>query len=171
MRDSVLDLLVRLEALVRQAPLHPRTAQRLVDERELSGLLQMIRGALPEELRAAQRLRAEAERALRGAQDEARALVLEAQATARRLVDEHAVAREAERQRDDLLARAAQEARRVRQDADAYAARVLADLEARLERILETVRRGRESLKDAAPSAYNEQSGSGQGKRRAGERS
>lgn len=152
MRATVLELLARLETLVRT---------KVVDEREVRDLLGMIRDALPEEVREAERLRRQAEQVLRAAQDEARRIVLEAQATARTLADEHAVTREAARRGQDLLARAEQEARGIREGADAYAARVLGDLEAGVSRILETIRRGRELLKESASSAYNEQSGSG----------
>ena len=98
---------------------------------------------------------------MRAAQDEARRLVLEAEATARRLVEEHAIAKQAARQGEDVLARAEHDARTVRDGADAYAARVLGDLEQSVARILEAIRRGRELLKDIPASAYNEQSGSG----------
>lgn len=161
MSDSVLELLTRLEALVQRAPTGPRGEKRLVDEREVLGILQRIRAALPADLREAQARLREAERTMQSAQDEARHLVLEGQATARRLVEEHPIAKEAARQSEDLLIRAERDARTVRDGADAYAAGVLGDLEQRVARILEAIRRGRELLKDVPASAYNEQSGSG----------
>lgn len=151
MRATVLELLTRLDALIRH---------KVVDEREVRDLLRMIRDALPADLREAERLRAEAERVLQAAQDDARRIVLEAQATVRALAGEHAVAREAARRGEDLLARAEGDARGIREGADAYAARVLGDLEQGVARILETIRRGRELLKASAGSAYNEQSSS-----------
>lgn len=160
MRDSVLELLIRLEALIQRGTAVPLTDRRVVDEREALGILQMVRAALPAELRDAQRLREQAERVLRSAQDDARRIVLEAQATARRLVEEHAIVRQADQRREDLLARAERDARGIREGADAYAARVLSDLEQSVARILETIRRGRDLLKDASASAYNEKSGS-----------
>ena len=161
MSESILELLTRLEILVQRAATVPRTEKRMVDEREVVGLLQRIRSALPVDLRDAQHLRGEAERTMRAAQDEARRLVLEAEATARRLVEEHAIAKQAARQGEDVLARAEHDARTVRDGADAYAARVLGDLDQSVARILEAIRRGRELLKDIPASAYNEQSGSG----------
>jgi len=160
MHESVLELLTRLEALFQRAATVPLTDNKMVDEREVQSILRMIRTALPENLREAARLRRDAERTMQSAQDEARRLVLEAQATARRLVEEHAIAKAAAQQADDLLGRAERDARGVRDGADAYAAGVLGDLEQSVARILETIRRGRELLKDVPTSAYNEQSGS-----------
>jgi len=161
MPDSVLELLGRLEALFQRGASLPLTDKKVVDERAALGMVQMIRAALPAELREAHRMRQEAERMLQAAQEEARRIVLEAQATARRLVDAHAIATAAAQRGEDLLAQAERDARGIREGADAYAARVLADLEQSVARILETIRRGRELLKGGAASAYNEQSGSG----------
>ncbi len=149
MKDRVTDLLGRLEALLR----------RKGPGREALDLVRMIHDALPGELREAQRMREEAERVLQAAQDEARRIVTEAQATARHLVEEHALAKEATRRGQDLLTRAEHDAQAVRDGADAYAGRVLADLEERVMRVLEAIRRGRELLKDDQTAAYNEKSG------------
>ncbi len=161
MNDSVLELLNRLEALLQRTAALQRADKKAVDEREALGIVQMIRAVLPAELREAHRLRGEAERLLQAAQDQARRVVLEAEATARRLADDHPVAREAARRGEDLLARAEGEAHSTRAGADAYAAQVLADLEQRVSRILEAIRKGRELLKEPPASAYNDKSGSG----------
>jgi len=159
MRDSVLELLARLEALLQRSTSVPLTDKKVVGEREALGVLQMIRAVLPTELREAQSRAEEAERILRAAQDDARRIVLEAQATARHLVEDHALVEEASRRGEDVLARAERDAMTVREGADAYAARVLADLEQSVTRVLEAIRRGRELLKGSGGSAYNEQSG------------
>lgn len=117
-------MLGRLEALLRGTGGGP--GRKPLDVDEALGLLRMIRAALPGELAEAHRLRLEAERVQRQAQDEARRIVLEAQATAQR------------------------EAREVRDGADAYAAKVLVELEANMLRVLEAIRKGRRLLKDAA---------------------
>ncbi len=144
---SVIELLDQLEAVViRSSPL-PLTDKKVVDQEEILGVLQLIRAALPRELVEAQRLRLEAERLHRRVQDDARQIVLEAQATARRLVDESAVLKEVERRGQDLLARTEEDARNIRAGADAYVREVLQDLEASLLRILEAIRKGRALLK------------------------
>ena len=159
MRDSVFELLARLEAMLQRGAAVPLTDKKIVDEREALGMLEMIRAVLPTELREAQAQAEEAGRGLRAAQNDARRIVLQAQATARRLVEEHSLVEEASRRGEDILARAERDALTVRQGADAYAARVLADLEQSVTRVLEAIRRGRELLKGPGGSAYNEQSG------------
>lgn len=114
----------------------------------------MIRGALPVELGEVNRLRVEAERIHRHAQDEARRIVLEAQATARRHAD--AVALPTSTRGQDHLADAERKAKEIRDGADAYATQVLGDLEQRILRVLEVIRKGKQLLKDISRQAYTE---------------
>lgn len=159
MRESVFELLARLETLLQRSAGVPLTDKKVVGEREALGVLEMIRAELPVQLREAEARAAEAERVLRAAQNDARRIVLEAQTTARRLVEEHALLAEAARRGEELLAQAERDGLAVREGADQYAAAVLADLERSVSRVLEAIRRGREMLKGSAGSAYNEQSG------------
>ena len=146
MRESVFELLTRLEALLQRGAPVPLTDKRVVDEREALAVLQEIRAVLPADLREAQARAEEAERVLRAAQDEAWRVVLEAQATARRLVEEHALIEAATRRAEDIVSRAERDVQATREGADAYAARVLAELEQSVTRVLEAIRRGRELL-------------------------
>ena len=140
---SVMDLLVRLETLLRgvevnAGPGSPKTEEAL-------GLVRMIRRALPAELSEVNRLRAEAERIHRHAQDEARRIVLEAQATARRRTD---AAPQTITAGQDHLADAQRKAKEIREGANAYATQVLGDLEQSILRVLEAIRKGKQLLKD-----------------------
>jgi hypothetical protein len=143
---SVLELLTRLEALLRGGGGRP--GQRPPDGQEALGLVGMIRAALPAELSHGHRLRLEAEQIHRRAQDEARRIVLEAQATAQRRVDHGAIAPETGTRSQQQLAQAHREAREIRDGADAYAAKVLNDLEHSILRVLEAIRKGKQLLKD-----------------------
>lgn len=145
-----MDLLARLEALLTRSANLPLTDKKVVNEREALGIVQMIRAALPAELKEAHRLRQEAERLHGQAHDEARRIVMEAQDTARQLVDASTIAKAGEQRSQDLLARTERDAQAIREGADAYARQVLADLEDRVIRILEAIRKGRELLKEAS---------------------
>jgi hypothetical protein len=143
---SVMELLARLETLLRAA--EERAGPRSPKTEEALGLVRMIRGALPVELNEVDRLRAEAERIHRQAEDQARRIVLEAQATARRRTD--VVASQTTTGGQDRLADANRKAKEIRDGADAYAAQVLGELEDRILRLLEAIRKGKELLKDVS---------------------
>ncbi len=144
---SVIELLDELEALIVRSSALPLTDKKVIQEAEVLGVLQLIRAALPRDLVEAQRLRLEAERLHRSAQDDARQIVLEAQTTARRLVDESAVLKVVERRAQDLMAQTERDAQAIRDGADGYARQVLEELEESVVRILEAIRKGRALLK------------------------
>jgi vacuolar-type H+-ATPase subunit H len=143
---SVMELLTRLETLLRGT--EGTAGSRSAKAEEARGLVRMIRGALPAELSEVNRLRAEAERIHRRAQDEARRIVLEAQATARRRAD--AVAPQTVPGGLDHLADARRTAKEIREGADAYATQVLGELEEHILRILEAIRKGKQLLKEVS---------------------
>lgn len=145
-RASVMELLDRLEELVARSAAVPLTEKKMVDAAAAIGLIGMIRTALPLDLHDAHRLREELEARHRDAQDEARRIVEEAQATVRTMVEHSEVMREIRRRAEDLLEQARSDAGATRDGADAYARQVLDELEARLVRILDAVRRGRDVL-------------------------
>ncbi len=141
---SVMDLLTRLETLLRGVEVNAGSGSPKTEE--ALGLVRMIRRVLPTELSEVHRLRAEAERIHRHAQDEARRIVLEAQATARRRTD--AVAPPTIIPGRDHLAHAERKAKEIREGADAYATQVLGELEESILRVLEAIRKGKQLLKD-----------------------
>jgi hypothetical protein len=142
---SVMDLLTRLETLLRGVEGNAGSGSPKTEE--ALGLVRMIRRALPAELSEVHRVRAEAERIHRHAQDEARRIVLEAQATARRRTD---VAPQPITTGQDHLADAQRKAKEIREGADTYAAQVLGELEGSILRVLEAIRKGKQLLKDAS---------------------
>lgn len=140
---SVLDLLTRLELLLRGTEEKP--GARSAKTEEALGLVRMVRTALPAELSETHRLRLDAERLHRRAQDEARRIVLDAQATARRRTDIPTA-----EIRSDSLADAQRKALEIRTGADAYAAQVLQELEDSILRVLEAIRKGKQLLKEVS---------------------
>lgn len=129
--DSIASLLDRLETIILRSEPSPRVGResgtqatlRMIDEREALGLLRMARAQLPADLRRAQQLRAEAETLQVRAADEARRLIEAAH----------------------------EESRKIHDGADEYAAEVLTDLETRVLRVLESIRRGKEVLEVRVP--------------------
>lgn len=138
--ESVLEILDRLERVLRRHTERLPSGDRAAFEQEVLGLLRMIRAALPKELHHAQWLLQEAESALARSREEARRLILDAQAHARSLKDAPGAGQGAP---DD----ARHEADRIRRGADEYAAQVLQRLEVEVERALATIRRGQQLLR------------------------
>ncbi|HEV8353627.1 MAG TPA: hypothetical protein VGR24_05455 [bacterium] len=145
-RESVMELLDRLEGLIERSAAVPLTDKKMVDAEAVLGLLEMIRSVLPLDLHEAHRLREEMEARHRGAQDDARTIVEESRTTARKMIEQSEVLREIRRRAEDLLAQAQSDARATREGADAYARQALDELEGHVVRILEAIRKGRDVL-------------------------
>lgn len=146
--ESVVALLDRLEAVLARAAGQSPPDRRGPELQEAAGLLRMIRAALPADLHHATRLRDEAETLHRRAADEARRMILDAEAHARRRYEEGPAETEMALRREQVLEEAQAEAQQIRRGADEYATRVLADLEAQVGKILGAIQRGRTALAD-----------------------
>jgi len=162
------DALDGLVALVESARAMPLSASCVLPREEVLDLLDEVRAALPQAMEDARDVlaareellgqardrrdqvageaRAEADRLLADARAEADRLLADARATADRLVSEDGVRRAAEAEARGVLDAAADRARRMKAEADAYADGRLATLEDTLARLLGTVERGRELL-------------------------
>ncbi len=150
--ESLLEVLDRLERVLRRQMDRLPGEHRQAIEREVLGLVQMARAAAPRELHHAAWLQGEAEAALVRAREEARQLVLDAQAHARSLTEGRPGAPSTRRPPDTDEAR--REAERIRRGADEYAAAVLDRLTVEVERVLTTIRRGQDVLRASeAPGA------------------
>lgn len=143
---DIFALLDRLEDTIQNATRVPLTGKVMVDPEEILSLVDELRAALPEEIRAASRLAGERERILEAARAEAESLVQEAKNFAAQLTDETAVAREARARAEETIEQAKRVAREIRAGALEYARDVLARVEQNLEKACETVRQGRQAL-------------------------
>lgn len=152
--ESALEILDRVEQVLQRHLGRLPHDQRQPIEQEVIGLLRMARTALPKELHHAAWLLEEAEGALARAREEARRLILDAQAHARSLT---ATVPPAATRSPAALDDARREADRLRRGADEYAAQVLQRLEAEVERVLAAIRRGQDVLR--APGASGRRSG------------
>ncbi len=153
--ESALEILDRLERVLHRHLGRLSPDQRQVIEPEVIGLVGMVRAALPKELHQTAWLQEEAEAALARAREEARRLILDAQAHARSLADARATnagatgaAATGGQAVDDIR----REAERVRRGADEYAAQVLQRLEVEVERVLAAIRRGQDVLRSPRAS-------------------
>jgi hypothetical protein len=118
------------------------TRSAIIDRDAALNLIDELRVAVPEEVRAAKRINQEGERIIEKAQEEAERIVARAQEQAAYLIEERGLTDAAEDESRRIIAQADDEAAMVRQGADDYAAGVLGSLEAEVTRTLRGIERG-----------------------------
>jgi uncharacterized metal-binding protein YceD (DUF177 family) len=144
-------IIQRAVDLVNSAKAMPLSASVLVSRDELVDLLTAALEELPDELRRARWLLREREEFLAERTREAEALMEEVRVQAERMVSRTEIVRQANQVAQRILDDANEEARRMRHEAEDYCDQKLAGMEIVLERIMRTVRSGREKLQATAP--------------------
>ncbi len=119
--DDVLLLLDRLEELVGVGRRMPFSTRVMVEEEEFLGLLDRIRGAVPREIRQAQRVVGERSDIITGAQEEAAKILDMARSQAEYIISEQGVTSEARQRGEEYLRQVDQEQRRSMGQIDDYA--------------------------------------------------
>jgi len=114
----------------------------VVDQNAALGLIDELRVAVPEEVRAAKRINAEGERIIEKAQEEAERIVGKAQEQAAFLIDERGLTQVAEAESRRIVTEAHDDADRIRAGADEYAVSVLEGLEGDVGRTLQSIQKG-----------------------------
>ena len=145
---DILQLIDRLEELFNQSKTIPLTRNVMVDEDRMLDIIDQMRIAIPEEVKKAQQLLGQRDRVLAQAQEEANRTLDLARQKADQLVAKDAVAQEASRRAELILAQARTDAENVRMDADDYVLDSLTQLQAELERISNQVANGVRTVKD-----------------------
>jgi vacuolar-type H+-ATPase subunit H len=157
---DITNIIDRVEALVETSKRMPGTKARIVEEDKLLKLVEQLRLAIPQDMRAAQEVIEKKDSILAQAQIEARRIRNEAEDDYAAKLDQNEMLVTARRQSEDLLAEAEQkasrmvdhaeiESRRTRSDSDAYVIDSLKNLEREATQILGSVRKGIDSLSSA----------------------
>ncbi|MGH8893061.1 MAG: hypothetical protein ACRDWY_07110 [Actinomycetes bacterium] len=141
------DKLDELTAIVEDARSMPMSASCIVNRGEVLGLLEEIRGLLPEEFRHAQILLADRESVVDEGRREAERLIGRAEEERLHLTSETAVVTEARREADRIHRAALEEAQAMRREVDDYVDTKLANFEVVLDKTLSAVHRGRDKLR------------------------
>jgi hypothetical protein len=141
-----------LESLIANGKPLPLTKSAIVDREQALNLIDELRVAVPEEVRAAKRINSEGERIIEKAQEEAERIVARAQEQAAFLIGERGLTDAAEAESRRIIADAEDDADNVRRGADEYAAGVLAALQAEVGRTLSGIERGIALLEDRRAS-------------------
>jgi vacuolar-type H+-ATPase subunit H len=146
--ETSLEVLDRLDDVLRRHCQALPAPHRQRMEREVLGLVQMVRSALPRELAQAARLLDQAEATLARAREDARRVLLDAESRAR-MLGEHGRPAPPTARGQAIIDEALREAERVRRGAEDYAATVLEQLATDVDRVLHTIRRGQDALRPA----------------------
>ena len=149
---DIIFLVERLESLIANGKKLPLTTNVVVDQNAALGLIDELRVAVPEEVRAAKRINAEGERIIEKAQEEAERIVARAQEQAAFLIDERGLTQAAEAQSRDIIAAAHRDADEIRKGADEYAVGVLVGLEGDVTNTLQSIKKGIALLDDRRAS-------------------
>ena len=144
---DVHDKLDELISVVENSRAMPMSASCIVNRGEVLGLLEEIRGLLPEDLRHAQMLLADRESVVDEGRREAARIITQAEEERVALTAEAEVVSESQRQAARIRQEAADEARTMRGEVDDYVDTKLANFEVVLDKTLTAVQRGREKLR------------------------
>ena len=113
-----------------------------MDQNAALGLIDELRVAVPEEVRAAKRINSEGERIIEKAQEEAERIVAKAQEQAAFLIDERGLTQAADDESRTIIANAQTDADEIRRGADEYAVSVLVGLEGDVVKTLQSIKKG-----------------------------
>jgi vacuolar-type H+-ATPase subunit H len=144
-------LVERLEALVVNARKVPMTSQIILEQATILDLVDQLRIAIPEEVRAARRINQESDRVLGKAREEAEQIIGAAQEQAALLLQDQSILRDAEMKAQELIDRAQGKSEETMRGADEYAADVLVRLESDLVKTLSIIKKSLEVIEERTP--------------------
>ncbi|MDD3268777.1 MAG: hypothetical protein PHX14_05600 [Syntrophomonadaceae bacterium] len=137
-----------LEHMIKDSKKVPLISSKvLIESHRFLDRLDRLRAILPEDLETARLVLMEKERIVNEACSEAEEYMESTKDTVARLVDENEITKNAMRMAEEIIAKAEQVAKDIRQDADEYADGILTHMEIVLKKGLEAVGQGKESIK------------------------
>jgi hypothetical protein len=139
---DIIFLVERLESIIANGRHLPLTTNVVIDQAAALSLIDELRVAVPEEVRAAKRINSEGERIIDKAQEEAERIVARAQEQAAFLIDERGLTQQAEAESRRIIGEAEDDAEEVRRGADEYAVNVLVGLEGDVVKTLQSIKKG-----------------------------
>ena len=154
---DITNVIDRLDALLNTSRKMPGTRSRIVDAEKVMELVEQLRLAIPQDIRAAQEVIEKKDTILNQSQIDARRIRNEAEEEFKTRLDQNDLVtaarrkaqdmeEEADRKANRLMEQADSEARKIRSEADAYSTQALRNLERELTSVLTTVRKGLDAL-------------------------
>ena len=154
---DIINIMDKLEALVYTSSKVPATRNRLVDADKIMELIEQLRLAIPQDVRASQEVLEKKDTIINQAQIDARRTKNEAEEEFRARLDQNdlvvaarykaqQLVEEAEDRANRVMEQADAESRTTRVDADAYSIQTLRSLEHELTSVIGSVRNGLDAL-------------------------
>lgn len=153
---NYMEALEALEQMIRDARSVPLSASAVIPRAEAIKLLEAIKDGLPREHQQAREILGERERVLSEANDRAAHIIKEAREERSRLLSGSELVQGAEREAQRIVEEARAEADQLATQADDYADAKLANMEILLEKLVRTIGRGREQLRQRLDAARPE---------------
>jgi F0F1-type ATP synthase membrane subunit b/b' len=152
---DILHLVDRLEELFNESRPLPMMRKVVVDEEKMLSIIDQMRVSIPDEIKRAQQLISQRDRLLAQAQEEANRTLQLAREKADQLVEKDAIIQSAQARAGQIIEQARREIDITRKEADQYVVDSLQDLENELDRLLNQVRNGIQTLTPEANKSLN----------------
>lgn len=143
---DILHLVDRLEDLLSQSRPLWFTNNVIVDEDGMLDIIDQMRVAIPEEVKKAQQFLAQRDRILAQAQEEANRTIAIAREKSEQFIERDAIVQAAQARADQIIEQAQVNVEKTRYEADEYVIETLTKLELELDRYLNQVRNGIQTL-------------------------
>ncbi len=143
---NLLVLIDQLEILIEQAPEVPLIGKILVDGDELFELVDIIRAAVPREIKRAEAVSSEREKMIAESRLQAERIIAKAEEYASKLVRNSEVYRQAQEESKRLLLESEERAKEIEDGAKKYAQGIFSNLHTALTKTLAVVERSQEEL-------------------------
>ncbi|MBR3268769.1 MAG: vacuolar-type H+-ATPase subunit H [Oscillospiraceae bacterium] len=141
---SVFDVLDEMDDLLDNAKAFPLAAHKIViDGDRLRELVNDIRLAMPKEMKRAQTIDYDCDRIMKEAQTNAESIIRGAEERAKTLVSENTITEEAKKRAHEILAKTKSKCEDTKDATAAYVLQSLTSTEARLNELLNEIRRER----------------------------
>ena len=144
---DVLQLIDKLDQLVRSAKHRPFSNDVRVNKQETRAILEQMRTTIPEEIREARWIAQERQELLSEAGREADRIAEQAREHQAELVSQHELIRQAKRAAEEIIEGAHAREREIRLGAEDYADEILDTLELNLAKFVAAIQRGRQRLR------------------------
>jgi cell division septum initiation protein DivIVA len=143
---DILQLIDRLEELFNDAKAVPFTHNVVVDEDRMLEIIDQMRIVIPDEVKKAQQVLSQRERFLAQAQEEADRTISLAREKAEQVAAKDNIVVEAQRRAEQIVTQARADAEATRRDADDYVVDTLLQLQDNLDKVLNQIRNGVQTL-------------------------